>query len=346
MTFPKKTILFVGNHLSNSDRNKGVTEDLAIHLNHAGYETILTSSKLNKSSRLLDMLLTILCKQRFYDISGMDLFSGPAFLWAFLSVGLLKILRKPVIITLHGGNLPAYAENHPHLVRRLFNWANKLVSPSSYLIEQMKQYRPDIQLIPNAIDINLYLYRQRQKALPNLIWLRAFHEIYNPSLAVRMAEILKQAGIGFQIRMVGPDKGDGSYQRVLALVEEKGLGEVFQFPGGVKKEKVPEELNLGDIFLNTTNVDNTPISVMEAMASGLCIVSTNVGGIPFLLEDGVDALLVPPDDPQAMADAIRRIMSEPGLAGKLSANARRKAESFDWSVVLPQWEALFDKKSL
>ena len=104
----------------------------------------------------------------------------------------------------------------------------------------------------------------------------------------------------------------------------------------------PDWLTKADIFINTTNVDNMPISVLEAMASGLCVVSTNVGGIPYLLEDESDALLVPPNDPQAMTAAVCRILTEPGLAEKLSSNARKKAEQFDWSVIMPQWEAILE----
>lgn len=79
---------------------------------------------------------------------------------------------------------------------------------------------------------------------------------------------------------------------------------------------------------------------MEAMACGLCVVSTNVGGIPYLLEHETDALLVPPNDPEAMAAAVRRILTEPGLAKRLSRNARAKAKQFDWDAILPQWEEL------
>jgi glycosyltransferase involved in cell wall biosynthesis len=85
-------------------------------------------------------------------------------------------------------------------------------------------------------------------------------------------------------------------------------------------------------------VDNTPVSVLEAMACGLCVISTNVGGIPYLLQDEHDALLVPSGDDGAMAKAVRRVLTEEGLADRLSCNARRKVEQFDWSYILPKWE--------
>ena len=140
--------------------------------------------------------------------------------------------------------------------------------------------------------------------------------------------------------MIGPEKGDGSFQHAQQSAIRLGVPGLITLRHGVPKADVPNWLNTADIFLNTTNIDNTPVTVIEAMACGLCIVSTKVGGIPYLLEDGHDALLVSPNDPAAMAAAIRRILTEPGLAQNLSKNARQKAEQFDWSTVLPQWEAL------
>ena len=95
-----------------------------------------------------------------------------------------------------------------------------------------------------------------------------------------------------------------------------------------------------DIFLNTTNFDNMPVSVIEAMALGLPLVSTNVGGMPFLIEDGVDGILVPPGDTKAMAGAIKDLLADPEKARKMAARARKKAEGFDWKVVAGQWKEL------
>src|SRR6185436_16069131 len=99
-----------------------------------------------------------------------------------------------------------------------------------------------------------------------------------------------------RLTMIGPDKGDGSLQQTQRVAGERGVVNHISFVGGVPKREVPERLSHADIFLNTTNVDNTPVSVLEAMACGLCVVNTNVGGLPYLLEHEEDALLVPPAD--------------------------------------------------
>ena len=140
--------------------------------------------------------------------------------------------------------------------------------------------------------------------------------------------------------MIGPDKGDGSLARTRAEAHRLGVSSRIEFPGAVGKARVPAALAEADIFLNTTNVDNAPVSVMEAMACGLCVVSTRVGGVPYLVEDGRNGLLVPPGDAEAMAAAVRRVLLEPGLAARVSENGRSDAQGSDWSVVLPVWEAI------
>ncbi len=96
-----------------------------------------------------------------------------------------------------------------------------------------------------------------------------------------------------------------------------------------------------DIYLNTNRVDNMPVTVLEAGASGLPVVATDVGGIPFLLTHKDTALLVPSEDAEAMPQAIDRLIQRPELAGELSERGRQLAERSAWEAVLPQWEAVF-----
>ena len=336
-----QSLLFVGNYLSAVRGARQVGEDLAERLSERGWHVLLVSSKLNKAVRLLDMVWTTWAQRNRYRVAHVEIFSGLAFYWAVAVSWVLRLLGKPYVFTLHGGNLPEFARKNPQRVRKLFATAEIVTTPSRYLQESMRAYRSQLQLIPNPIDIQRYPFQKREMPKPRLVWLRSFHEIYNPGMAVRVLHQLSGEFPDIRMIMVGVDKGDGSYAGTLRLAEELGIQSRLEFPGRVEKDEVPTWLNKGDIFLNTTTIDNTPVSVLEAMACGLCVVSTNVGGIPYLLDDGVDSLLVPSGDVDSMSGAVRRILNRPELGKGLSENARKKAEGFDWNLVLPKWENLF-----
>jgi len=343
MTFEKRSrppVLLVGNFLSASKGVRGVCEDLAQGLRAAGWSVTTASSRPGRFARLLDFLLTVWRYRNQYQIAQVDVFSGPAFLWAELVCLALRILKKPYILTLHGGNLPAFAQRTGKRVPHLLQSASAVTAPSGYLLEQMSVYRQDIVLLPNSLELTNYSFKHRAHPTLNLVWLRAFHDIYNPSLAIKVLALLINDFPSVRLVMIGPDKGDGSRDKMISLALELGVHDRVICPGKVPKSATAHWLQQGDIFLNTTRVDNTPVSVTEAMACGLCVVSTNVGGIPYLLKDEWDALLVPSDDDAAMAAAIRRVVTEDGLAERLSRNGRRKVEEFGWSHILPRWEKL------
>ena len=334
-------VLLVGNFLSTTRGTWGVCEDLALGLRAAGWSVITTSSYSGRVARLIDFLVTVWWQRNRYKIAQVDVYSGPSFLWAELVCWALRTARKPYILTLHGGNLPSFAQRHGKRVRHLLQTGCAVTTPSSYLFEQMRVYRQDLMRLPNSLELKKYPFKQRDQPEPNLVWLRAFHDIYNPSLAVRVVALLVKDFPTVRLVMVGPDKKDGSLESAKTLALKLGVFEKITFTGPVPKETTSQWLNRGDILLNTPRIDNTPVSILEAMACGVCIVSTNVGGIPYLLEDEYDALLVPDGDEVAMARAVQRLVSERGMAERLSRNGRRKVEQFDCSTILPKWERLF-----
>jgi glycosyltransferase involved in cell wall biosynthesis len=336
----KPALLLVGNFLSATSGTRGVGEDLALRLSDTGWQVYTTSQRSARFARLSDMLVTTWRMRRHYALAQVDVYSGPAFIWAEAVCRMLRLLGKPYILTLHGGNLPCFAQRRPGRVQRLLRSAAAVTTPSHYLFEQMNSYCSDLRLLPNPLALECYTYRTRIQPQPRLVWLRAFHTVYNPALAPQVVAELVRDVPDIHLLMIGPDKGDGSLAHTHAMAAKLHVAGHMTFHGAIPKSSVPEWMHRGDIFLNTTNVDNTPVTVMEAMACGLCVVSTNVGGISYLLQHEQDALLVPPRDPGAMAAAVRRILTEPGLAEHLSRNARKKVEQFDWSAILPQWEAL------
>lgn len=338
-TSPKQ-ILLISNLFSVGSSYGGVCKELALKLSENNWRVITTSAVSNRYLRPVDMLYTIWRKRDEFLVAQVDVFSGPAFRWAELTANLLRRLGKPHVLTLHGGNLPDFSRLNPDRVKSLLKSATFVTTPSAYLLDRMCSYQDNIYLLPNPIDIEPYIYRLRARPEPNLLYLRAIHKMYNPFLAIYALQKLRETHNSAKLTMVGPDKGDGALAQLHETIKITHLKDQVSVVGAINKTDVAKTMSQYDIFINTTNVDNTPISVIEAMATGLCIVSTDVGGLPYLLTHEHDALLVPPDDAEAMANAIRRILTEPGLAERLSRNARATAEQFDWSVILPQWETL------
>jgi len=337
----KIPVILLSNFLSGFGGSRGVCEELACRLEASGTPVVKASDKKARLHRLYDMLRTTWQQRENYMVAQVDVYSGPAFVWAEAVCTLLRWLNKPIVLTLHGGNLPTFSVNHSFRVRRLLDLASAVTTPSEYLSEGMGSYFNGIKLLPNALDLDRYDFRLRSNPAPNLIWLRAFHSVYNPTLAVKVLSLISGSYPAAHLMMAGPDKGDGTSQQVRETAADLGVTSRLHLPGGIPKLKVPIWLNQGDIFLNTTNVDNAPVSVLEAMACGLCVVSTNVGGLPYMIHNEKDALLVPPETPVAMAESVKRILRNPALASHLSQNGRNRLAKHDWSVVLPQWEALF-----
>lgn len=338
-------IYFAGNFLSKKRGGRAICEELAERFSLLGWDVITASSKTNRISRMIDFLWTSWKFREKYQIALVDVFSDLGFQWSEILCFFLRIIHKPYILTLRGGKLPEFAENNFNRVRKHLNSARLVTTPSKYLYKSFISFRDDIKYIPNGINIGHYAKRVLDHGGQRLVWLRAFHDTYKPALAIEVLASLIEDFPNARLTMIGPDKGDGSFQETINTIKNCSIEENVKVLGAIPKLLVPKYLSEGDIFLNTTIYESFGVSVQEAAACGLCIVTTNVGELSYLWEDGIDALLVPPNDPKAMAAAVRRILMEPALAERLSINARAKAEQYDWAVVLPQWEKSIEEIS-
>jgi glycosyltransferase involved in cell wall biosynthesis len=341
----KPGLLWIGNHLSKTKGGTAASEDVIERLRARGWRIDSSSSQQNQILRLAEMIASTLKQQTEYSVGIIDVFSGSAFRYAEIMALLLGHLRKSIILVLHGGALLEFQAKHPKRVRRLFAKARLVVSPSLYLTRGLSSLRPDIVHIPNGLDLAQYEFKQRTQARPSLCWLRALHKTYNPVMAVECLARLRPEFPAAHLRMVGPDKDDGALELTRARARELGVQDALTLTGPVPRALVPPTLQQDDVFLNTTNYDSFGVSALEAAASGLCVVATAVGENPHLWQDSDDALLVPPNDSEAMAVATRRILLSRDTASRLSRNGRKNAERFDWSVVLPRWEELLIGKN-
>ncbi len=336
----KKTLLYIGNKLATKGGTATVIDTLSGHLVQEGYTVFTASEKINKAHRLLDMIIVFYRVRSKIDAVLIDTYSTQNFYYATTIGALCRKYNIPYYPILHGGNLPQRLEKSPLKCNRYFGEAALNISPSHYLKEAFNAKGFDnVGYIPNTINIEAYPFKLRKKVAPKLLWVRSFSEIYNPQLALAVLETLIKKGYNATLTMIGPEK-DGSLALCKMTAQDRGLP--ITFTGLLAKKDWIKRSAQSDIFINTTNFDNLPVSIIEAMALGFPIVSTNVGGIPFMIEDTVDGIMVAPKDVSAMVDAILKICENQHISEAMSKAARVKGESYNWSIIKESWHKVLD----
>jgi L-malate glycosyltransferase len=336
----KSHLCIVGNLLG---RNPGsVTTQgqiIADLFSREGYDVISVSSKRNRLARLVEVAWTIARYRKLIDISIIEVYSGLALILADMASLLAKYSRIPLVLVLHGGNLPDFTKRHPRWVRRVLRRADILVAPSKFLAEEFERYGLRTRVIPNVIDLDHYPNLKRGRISPKLIWMRSFHDIYNPHMALEVLRQLKDDYPAATLVMAGADKGLENQLKDRAAAE--GLDESVRFPGFLDHDAKVREFSAADVYLNTNRIDNMPVSILEAWAMGLPVVATNVGGVPYLIEPSETGLLVDDGDVRGMVEAVKSLLKDPELANRLSTQGSRQAEQSSWTFVRQKWEEVF-----
>ena len=330
-----KTILYIGNKLSTSKSNPTTHTSLEEGLKREGHTLISASALKNKFLRLSHMLQVFFANYRKTDYILIDVYSTQNFWYAVLLGKLSHYFSKKYIPILHGGDLKNRFRQTPKATAKLLGNAALIISPSVYLKTEVENLGfSHVQYIPNPLQLRKYSFKKRENFSPKLLWVRAFDEIYNPLLAIKTLKELTKIYPEAELCMVGPDK-DGSLSACRKYAEKHKLRVCFT--GKLKKKEWIQLSEAYDIFINTSAIDNTPVSLIEAMALGLPVVSTNVGGIPYLIDDTLNGLLVPPNDAEAMKEKIRFLIENPEQARSMALNGRAKTTEFDWEIIKIEW---------
>jgi glycosyltransferase involved in cell wall biosynthesis len=334
-------ILYLGNILSGHGFTPTTVEILGpkLALDHA---LILASNKQNKLLRLLDMVWALVKNRKSLKFVLIDTYTFVSFYYALITAIFCKVFKIRYIPFLHGGGLPGRFDRNPKLSKWYLSNAHAILSPSGFLKEAAESRFPvTVEVIPNFIDISQYKFQPRTTLAPlRILWVRSFDKTYHPELSIQIAAALvKQLG-DVTLTMVGPDK-DGSLARCQTLAAQLGIGDRVTFTGKLAKSEWITLSTTHNLFLSTTRADNMPVSVMEAMALGMPVVTSKVGGIPYLFIDREEGIMVDEQSISAFTLEILKLYNAPQLTGNISANARKKAESWDWQVVRKQWMNLF-----
>jgi glycosyltransferase involved in cell wall biosynthesis len=210
------------------------------------------------------------------------------------------------------------------------------VTPSAYLLRVFRKHGLDAEVIPNIVDLSRFQPGPRRDpgAAPHLIVTRNLEAIYDIPTAIRafarVCEVFPRAHL--TVAGSGPE-----LPALRALAAALSLSERIVFTGRIDNAAMASVYAHADCMLNPSTVDNMPISILEAFASGVPVISTNAGGIPDLLEDGVSGLLVPVGDAEAMAAKTIEVLRDPAHALALRQAGLAQAQRYDWPQVGRLW---------
>jgi len=279
----------------------------------------------------------LLRELRHADVVHVFSASYSSFLLAPLPAVLVaRLLGKPVVMNYRSGEAPDHLRRSA-IARATLRGVDRNAVPSRFLHDVFASFGIPSQVIPNIVDVERFRFRRRERLQPRVLSTRNFETLYNLPCTLRAFRLLQDRRPEARLTLVGAGSQDAAVRRLAAELELANV----TFAGRVPPDEIWRYYAEADLYLQTPDIDNMPTSVLEAYASGCPVVSTDAGGVPAILSDGLTGLLVPRDDHQAAADAMLRLLDDEALARRVADAAFEGCSRYQWSAVRSQWVDLY-----
>ncbi|HZN03139.1 MAG TPA: glycosyltransferase family 4 protein [Candidatus Polarisedimenticolia bacterium] len=258
--------------------------------------------------------------------------------WSFLLAPLPALLAgrlfgRRVILHYHSGEAEEHLGRWGMLVHPWLRLADAVVVPSLYLREVFAVHGYHTRHIPNIIETDRFRFRPRMPLQPRFVSTRNLEPGYRVDVTIRAFALLRERYPDATLLVAGRGSEE---DRLRALASEVGP-QGIRFLGALDRSHMPQLLERGDILLNASVIDNQPVSILEAFAAGLLVVTTVPGDLRHMVRDGETGRIVPPANPKAMAQAAAALLEDPERAARIAARARREAGRHSWGAVRDAW---------
>ena len=251
---------------------------------------------------------------------------------------LSRVRGKRIVLNYRGGQADDFLRRAAPVLRPFFRLAHVVTAPSGFLVDVIgRRIGIPVEVVPNIVRFDRFVYRRRKPLAPKMIVTRHLLKLYDIESVIRAFGIVQKSFPEASLLVVGTGDQETSLRN---LTGRLGLQRV-QFAGYVPQHELPALYGQCDILLNGSHADNFPGSLVEAAASGLVIISTNAGGIPYIFEHEKSALLVEPGDWRALGAAALRVLQDPELAGRLQRAALEQCCRYGWPNVRPLLYGLY-----
>ena len=250
-----------------------------------------------------------------------------------------RILNKRVVLHYHSGEAEDHLEHWGPLVHPWLRLADEIVVPSAYLERVFARYGYHVRVIPNFVDLVSFRYRERRPLTPKFLSTRNLEAYYGVDVLIKAFARYQQNDPLATLTIAGYGSQESKLRSLAELVTKRGV----EFVGRVEPAAMPRLYDEADIFLNASVVDNQPVSILEAFAAGLPVISTPAGDIPSMVRENETGLIVPLNDPRAMAAAMVATIERRERALDMAARAHEELSRFTWPAVRDAWRALYER---
>ncbi len=250
-----------------------------------------------------------------------------------------RLYGKKVVLNYRSGEAEDHLRSWPRTAVPVMKLADEIIVPSQYLIDVFSKFGLRARAVANIIDPDRFRFRERRPLLPIFLSNRNLYPLYNVACILRAFAKIQQKFPDAKLIIAG----DGSQRPSLeSLARELKLQHV-EFRGRVAPHKMNELYDEAHIFLNSSNIDNMPGSILESFASGMPVVSTSAGGIRCIVSHGKNGLLVPRNDHEGMASWAIQLLESPELATTIARNAYEGCSAYTWPAVREEWLAAYTR---
>lgn len=329
-------VLLISNYKRGTGGISGQVELLQKNLINEGIATSIFNTKGSILHRVLCCTkLNKLAKD--YDILHIHCCSGVGFFPAVVGIIVGKHLHKKIILTYHGGGADKFFNRYRLFVRYFLLKTDTNIVLSGFLGSVFDKYQIPYTIIPNTLEFDESRYKIRDSIKPNFISIRTLSPLYNIECILRAYKQVKEQISAATLTIVG----DGpSRQDLEAFVTENNI-EGVEFVGRVDNSKIYSYLDKADIMLSAPKIDNMPVSLLEAFNAGLLVISSNVGGVPYMITEGTNGLLFTSNNHIELAEKIIFALNHNNLAKYMIISAHNSLDQYKWAEVWAKLKATY-----
>lgn len=245
-----------------------------------------------------------------------------------------KFYGKKVILNYHSGEAADHFERWEWLVRPTLKRFDAIVVPSEYLVGIFAEFGFKAVAIPNFVDAENFAFREKENAAPVFLSNRNLESLYNIEAILRAFRLIQEKYPNAELLIAGSGREREKLERISKNLNLKNA----RFLGAVPQREMPSLYHKASVYLNSSDVDNMPLSIIEAFSCGTPVVTTNAGGIPFLVRHEETGLLVEKEDYKALALAAMRVLEDEELRRKIIRQARDESlQKYSWQTVKEKW---------